>query len=118
MDIDFILQVKNYRDKYNRDRLPKSIFLYGIFSRFRAKTSEKYPEIIIYFIGDKTYAIYDTKTKYFYYCYHEIHLVLESEFGLNEQKIKELIQGKVDEHLKLGVVTPVAVNIVSLPSGG
>ena len=108
MDIDFIMKVKAYRKEYHQSRkeFAAKQFLSGLFRHFKTKTTEKYPDVIIYFIGDQVYANYNTKNKYFYYSYYKIHSVLKSEFGLNVQKINELIQGKVDEYLKLGVVTP------------
>jgi len=106
MNIDFIMQVKTYRDKYNQDRLPENIFLYRIFSKLESKQSIKNKDYVIYFIGDQVYANYNTKTKDFYYDYDKIYLILDTEFGLNRQKITVLIQDMVDEYLKLGVVTP------------
>ena len=105
-DLEFIKSLITYRDKYNRDRLPENIFLYRIFSKLESKQSLKNKDVIIYFIGNQVYANYNTKNKYFYYSYYKIYSVLKSDFRHNNQKINELIQGMVDEHLKLGVVTP------------
>ena len=107
-DLEFIKSLIAYRKEYHRSRVEFAAkqFLSGLFRHFKTKTTEKYPDVIIYFIGDQVYANYNTKNKYFYYSYYKIHSVLESEFGLNVQKINDLIQGKVDEYLKLGVVTP------------
>ena len=111
------LPVKNVKETmkmYNikNDKIIKVYkFLDDLFSKLESKQSIKnkdiiYKDIIIYFIGNQVYANYIQKNKDFYYCYYKIYSVLKSEFSLNHQKINELIQGMVDEHLKLGVVTP------------
>jgi len=104
-----VKNVKETMEMYNikNDKITKVYkFLDDLFSRFESKQYIKNKDIIIYFIGDQVYANHNTKTKDFFYNYDKIHSVLVSEFGLNYQKVKELIRGMVDEHLKLGVVTP------------
>jgi len=103
-DLEFIKSLKSYRDKYNRDRLPENIFLYRLFSKLESKQSIENKDIIIYFIGNQVYANYFQKNKDFYYCYYKIYSVLKSEFGLNRQKITRLIQGMVDDYLKLEII--------------
>ena len=104
-----VKNVKETMEMYNikNDNITKVYaFLDDLFSRFESKPAKRFPDIIIYSIGDQSYVNYYQKTKHFYYSYYKIYSILKSEFGLNVQKIKELIQGMVDEHLKLGVVTP------------
>jgi len=108
MDIEFINSLITYRKEYNRSRVEFAAkqFLSGLFRHFEAKKIEKYPDYIFYNINNERFADYNTKTKDFYYSYDKIYSVLKLEFGLNVQKINELIQDEVNEHLKLGVITP------------
>ena len=104
-----VKNVKETMEMYNikNDKITKVYkFLDDLFSKLESKQSVKVKEYIIYFIDDQIYANYNTKTKDFFYNYDKIYSVLKSEFGLNYQKVKELIRGMVDEHLKLGVVRP------------
>ena len=119
-DIEFIKSLIAYREEYNRSRVEFAAkqFLSGLFRQFEAKKIEDYSDYIIYVINNQTFVDYDIKTKYFYYSYYKIHSVLVSEFGLNEQKINELIQCIVDEYLKLGVVTPIAVRFALFRCSG
>ena len=108
MDIEFINSLITYRKEYNRSRVEFAAkqFLSGLFRHFEAKKIEKYPDYIFYNINNERFVDYNTKTKDFYYSYVKIYSVLKLEFGLNVQKINELIQDEVNEHLKLGVITP------------
>jgi len=108
IDLEFIKSLKVYREEYNRNRVEFAAkqFLSSLFRQFEAKKIEKYPDYVFYFINNERFVYYNTKSKYFYYDYYKIYTILESEFGFNEQKINGLIQCMVDEHLKLGVVTP------------
>ena len=110
IDMIFINSLKAYREEYHQSRkeFVAKQFLSGLFRQFEAKKIEEYPDYIFYVVNNQTFVEYNTKDKYFCYSYYKIYSVLKSEFGLNEQKINELIQGMVDEHLKLGVVTPFA----------
>jgi len=107
-DVEFFKSLKVYREEYNRNRVEFAAkqFLSSLFRRFEVKTSEKYPNWKFYVINNERFADYNTKTKDFYYSYDKIYSVLKLEFGLNVQKINELIQDEVNEHLKLGVITP------------
>ena len=107
-----VKNVKETMEMYNikNDKITKVYkFLDDLFSKLESKQSVKVKEYIIYFIDDQIYANYNTKTKDFFYKYDKLYSVLKSEFGLNVQKTNELIQGMVDEHLKLGVVTPISI---------
>ena len=108
-DIEFINALITYRKEYHQSRkeFDAKQFLSSLFRQFEVKTSKCCTDYLSYNICNEGFAVYDQKIKRFYYDYKKIYSVLVSEFGLNEQKIKELIQCMVDEHLKLGVVTPV-----------
>ena len=115
-----VKNVKEVMDFYNIkiDKITEVYaFLDGLFSKFEKKRSVKYPDFIIYYINSEVYVNYNEKTKYFYYDYDKIYSILKSEYGLNGQKINELIQCMVDEHLKLGVVTPVTLRNLCVTGG-
>ena len=94
--------IKEYRDKVRASQYEAGakMFLDRIFSNLEVKLSNEYPDFIFYKFNNKLIVWYEKKSKYFYYNYDKIYKVLELEFGFKEQKIKELIICKVEEHLK------------------
>ena len=100
-----VKEVMNFYNIKNDNITEVYAFLDDLFSRFEVKTFKKSPDYLFYEIDNERFVNYNQKTKYFYYNYYKIYSILKSNFGLNYHKIKELIQGMVDEHLKLGVVT-------------
>ena len=98
-----IIQIKEYRDKIRAAQFEAGakMFMDKIFSNLEEKLSDKYPDSIFYMFNDEVIAQYNKKYNYFYYHYYKIYKVLKLEFGLNNVKINELIEDKVEEHLKI-----------------
>ena len=97
---DKIHKIKEYRLN------PADRFLYSIFFNLKEYYSAKYPNSVFYKKDNEILFEYDKKNGKFWCHYYKIWSVLESNYGLNKQEIKELIKDMAWKTLKLKEVTP------------
>jgi hypothetical protein len=71
------------------------------------------PISIWYYKNGKFMIYHDIKTDVCWISYWNIWSVLDSEFGLNYQQVKELTTGILKQHLKHKVVTTTAMFFLS-----
>lgn len=65
---------------------------------------ERYPNSIFYFKDGEYLMDYDLKTEYFWISSSKIWAKSQSEFGYNNEYVRELITGIVKQHFKCKVV--------------
>ena len=90
--------------KINRLK-PEERWFIDILNNLTEYTSDKYSDFIFYKKDNELLFEYNSEDKYFYCNYIKIWLVFDSKYNLNNQEIRILIKGQVEEHLKLKVKT-------------
>ena len=107
------MTVKDKIHKIKESRLsPAEKFLYSIFWNLKEYYSNKHPDSVFYKKDDEILFEYEKKNGIFLCHYYKIWLVLESDYGLKNQEIRELIKNKVWETLNLKEATPLYVEAV------
>ena len=101
------MQLKDKIHKIKESRLrPAEKFLYDIFFNLKEYYFNGYPDSVFYKKDNEILFKYDKKNRYFWCHYNKIWSVLETNYDLNYQEVKEIIKGVVWETLKLKEVTP------------
>ena len=96
---------KIQRIKYLRLKLEER-FLIEILDKVEFVYDDEKPDSEFYMVDGEILFEQDSKNGWFLVDYVKIWKVLESDFNLNYQSIRELIQGMVWERLKRKVHTP------------
>ncbi len=100
-------QLKQLESKFDPNK-----FIDGIFNNFVRKVDRvKYPDVAFFgFDLEGNYLFeYDEKNGRFWVSYSRIWVVLEKEMKWNNAEIQKFIETKVEEHFKIGGVTPTDV---------
>ena len=82
-------------------------WLMDILNSLTIKVSDIYPGSILYVSGDELYIHQDSKNEHLLCHYYKLWLVFESKYRLDNQEIRGLLKGTLNEHLKLKGYTPV-----------
>ena len=91
--------------KYSRLK-PEERFLINMLLNLKEYVSDRYPDFIFYKKDNEILFHYNLKSHVFFCDYNKIWSIFETKYHLNDNKIKELIKGIVEEYLKFKNVTP------------
>ena len=87
-------------------RHPYDVLFLEIMDGYEIEVSDICTDSIFYTKGDNILIELDKKTKEAYICYPLILEVFESEFSLNNKKMREIMILMMDKHLKLNGYKP------------
>ena len=90
-------------------------FIVNMINGCSIQISEKYPDSVFYKKNDQViFELYKPKNdgkSYFWCNYKVVWSVFYNKFGLNYNETQAFIKNVVEDTLKFGVVTPIAVNV-------
>ncbi len=104
---DLISKLEQSKSNFNPNK-----FIDNIFNNFVRKVDRvKYPDVAFFgFDLEGNYLFeYDKKNERFWVSYSRIWSVLEKEMKWNYNDIQKFMKTKVEEHFKIGGVTPMSI---------
>ena len=107
-------ELKAFEEEYNKPEITPEQYLLDFIDTLEIKYKRNsFPQSLFLMKDGKIYFELDFKNKYLFYSWKYVFNVFESKFGYNVQQMNVLLTSILEEHFKIGSLTPVLRVFVS-----
>ena len=100
-------ELKAFEEEYNKPEITPEQYLLDFIDTLEIKYKRNsFPQSLFLMKDGKIYFELDFKNKYLFYSWKYVFNVFESKFGYNVQQMNVLLTSILEEHFKIGSLTP------------